>query len=144
MLDHTDDPAGWFNDLFARLAIGARFIFQVNLSKPELARSAEHARMHPSPLSFEEVMAWLAAKSERFEHFVETEPNGDNEFYFLSWGTKTRDDPVTYRAAAAMPVDLPRKSAASAPGHDAAPRPLVSGFTSAWLSATRPRNRPPG
>jgi SAM-dependent methyltransferase len=134
VLDHTDDPAGWFNDLFARLAPGGRFIVQVNLSTPDLPRSAEHARMHPSPLSLEQVMAWLAAKSQQFEHFVEHQPNGDNEFYFLSWGTKTRDDPVTYRSAA-PPADPPAKPAAPASASEA-PRPLTSSFTSAWLAAT--------
>ncbi len=139
VLDHTDDPSGWFNDLFARLATGGRFIFQVNLSRPDLPRSAEHARMHPSPISFEEVMAWLAAKSERFEHFVEREPNGDNEIYFLSWGTKTRDETVAYRRPAAARADgladTATPEAASFAG-DAPPRPLTSTFTSAWLSST--------
>jgi SAM-dependent methyltransferase len=135
VLDHTEDPAGGFNELFARLKLGGRFIVQVNLVKPDLPRSPEHARMHPSPLSFEEIMAWLAAKSEQFEHFVEKQPNRDNEFYFLSWGTKTRDDRVAYRPPA-KPVGPPAKPQVSPPGADASPRPLVSGFTSAWLSAT--------
>jgi SAM-dependent methyltransferase len=100
MLDHTDDPAGWFNELFSELKIGGRFIFQVNLSKPGLPQSPEHRRMHPSPLTFDQVMGWLAANSETFEHWCESKANGDNEFYFLSWGTKTRDGPVTYRRPA--------------------------------------------
>ncbi|MGE5268889.1 MAG: methyltransferase domain-containing protein [Thiohalocapsa sp.] len=125
VLDHTDDAAGWFEDLFARLATGGRFIFQVNLSRPNLPRSDEHRRMHPSPLGLEQVMAWLAGKSDRFEHFVEQEPNADNEFYFLAWGTKIRD------AAAGRPP-----SPAPAGGEAAAPRPLGSSFSSAWLAAT--------
>ncbi len=96
VLDHTDDPAEWFNDLFSKLATGGRFIFQVNLSKPDMPQAAEHRRMHPSPLTFEQVMGWLAAKSERFDHWCATEANRDNEFYFLSWGSKTRDEPVAY------------------------------------------------
>lgn len=134
VLDHTDDPAGWFNDLFLRLKPGGRFIFQVNLTKPGLPRSPEHARMHPSPLSFDEVMAWLAAKSEQFEHFVDEQPNSDNEFYFLSWGSKTRDDTVTYRTPPARPASPPIEAAPAAAS--AALRPLASSFTSAWLSAT--------
>ena len=139
VLDHTDDPAGWFNDLFAKLKIGGRFIFQVNLSKPGLPQSAEHRRMHPSPLGFEQVMGWLAAKSEEFDHFCATEPNGDNEFYFLSWGSKTRDDSVAYRPpsiakteAAMLPGEAPK------PAHTIGPsaRPLTTKFTSAWLSGT--------
>src|SRR5207302_5824767 len=96
-LDHTDDPAGWFNDLFGKLKTGGRFILQVNLSRPELPQSVEHRRMHPSPLTLEQVMAWLGAKSEQFQHFVESAPNRDNEVYFLSWGYKMRDEPVAYR-----------------------------------------------
>jgi SAM-dependent methyltransferase len=94
VLDHTDDPARWFNELFTKLKIGGRFIFQVNLSKPDLPQSAGHRQMHPSPLAFDQVMGWLMAKSEGFDHFCEAEPNRDNEFYFLSWGTKIRDEPV--------------------------------------------------
>lgn len=137
-LDHTDDPAGWFNDLFDKLATGGRFILQVNLSEPGLPQSAEHRRMHPSPISFEQVMGWLAAKSERFEHFHESAPNRDNEFYFLSWGSKTRDEPVAYRRPAGEldRPSLPNKATDPVAAADAPPRPLTTNFTSVWLSGT--------
>jgi SAM-dependent methyltransferase len=96
VLDHTDDPAGWFNELFTKLKTGGRFIFQVNLSKPDLPQSVEHRRMHPSPLTFGQVIVWLQSKSVDFDYFCESEPNQDNEFYFLSWGTKIRNEPVAY------------------------------------------------
>jgi SAM-dependent methyltransferase len=144
VLDHTDDPAGWFNDLFAKLAIGGRFIVQVNLSKPDLPQIADHRRMHPSPVTFEQVIGWLTAKSDRFEQFHESEPNGDNEFYFLSWGTKTRDEPVTYcrpsipetHCSDGDPTFPAKGSVAPEPPADALPRPLTSNFASAWLAAT--------
>src|SRR5260370_3801207 len=78
-LDHTDDPAGRVNDLLGKLAIGGRFLFQVNLSEPDLPQSAGHRRLHPSPLTFEQVMGWLMAKPEDFGHVRESEPKRDND-----------------------------------------------------------------
>ncbi|HVC55827.1 MAG TPA: class I SAM-dependent methyltransferase [Stellaceae bacterium] len=97
VIDHTDDPAGWFNTLFAKIAPGGRFIFQVNLSKAETPQVPAHRRMHPSPITFEQVSAWLGAKSDAFDHFCETQANRDGEYYFLAWGRKTSDEPVSYR-----------------------------------------------
>ncbi len=97
VVDHTDDPAAWFNILFAKIKTNGRFIFQVNLSKAETPQSAGHRRMHPSPITFDQVVGWLAAKSADFDYFREAEANGDGEFYFLSWGIKTRDEPIAYR-----------------------------------------------
>jgi SAM-dependent methyltransferase len=146
VLDHTDDPAGWYNHLFGKLAVDGRFILQVNLSDPALPQSAEHRRLHPSPLTFDQIMGWLAAKSERFEYFRESAPNGDSEFYFLSWGYKTRDGPVCYsrpqvavtdRAAAEADVAvIPNETERGAPASGALPRPLISDFSSAWLAGT--------
>jgi SAM-dependent methyltransferase len=97
VVDHTDDPAACFNILFAKIKTGGRFIFQVNLSKADLPQSADYRRMHPSPITFEQVVDWLAAKSADFDYFREVEATADGEFYFLSWGSKTRDEPVVYR-----------------------------------------------
>jgi hypothetical protein len=87
-------------------------------------------------------MGWLAAKSERFDHFCETEPNGDNEFYFLSWGTKTGDAPVAYRQppiaktpARSDQTDaplLPGAATEPVPRPGASTQPLTTRFTSAW------------
>ena len=151
VLDHTDDPAGWFDALFGRLKSGGRFIFQVNLSKPGSPQPAEHRAMHPSPLAFDQVMGWLAAKSERFDHFCEAEPNGDNEFYFLSWGTKTSDAPVANRRpsiaktpARADQTDaplLPGAQTEPAPRPGASAQPLTTRFTPQWLSGTTIKGR---
>lgn len=138
VLDHTDDPAGWFNDLFGKLKIGGRFIFQVYLSKPGLPQSVEHRRMHPSPLAFNQVMGWLAANSETFEHWYETEANSDNEFSFFSWGTKTRDGPVAYRPPGIETADATSPAAearGAAPAGEASVRPLTTKFTSLWVSS---------
>jgi SAM-dependent methyltransferase len=145
-LDHTDDPARWFDDLFGRLAPGGRFIFQVNLSKPEVPQSPEHRRLHPSPITFEQALAWLTTKSDGFEYVLDREPNRDSEFYFLSWGQKTRDGSVSYHKptiaetdheiAQAEAVSAPDKTKEKTPAGASAPRPLTSTFTSAWLSAT--------
>jgi SAM-dependent methyltransferase len=100
VLDHTDDPARWFNIFFENIKNDGRFIFQVNLSRADLAKSGEHQKMHPSPLTFEQVIIWIKSKSAKFDFYCDSEPNQDNEFYFLSWGTKTRDEPVAYRRPA--------------------------------------------
>src|SRR5207244_5958449 len=119
---------------------GGRFILQVNLSRPELPQSVEHRRMHPSPLTLEQVMAWLGAKSEQFQHFVESAPNRDNEVYFLSWGYKMRDEPVAYRRPSIAQIDPSAAAPDAASPPDApeatAPRPLTSTFASAWRTAT--------
>ena len=95
-------------------------------------------------------MGWLAAKSERFDHVHESEPSGDNEFYFLSWGRKTRDEPVAYRRppikeTEIKETDRPVEEVGAAslssgetpvPAAGAPPRPLTTNFTSAWLSGT--------
>lgn len=97
VIDHTDDPAFWFNTLFNKIKIGGRFIFQVNLSSLAVPRPPMHRRLHPSPITFEQVGVWLAAKSRQYEQFREDVPNQDGENYFLAWGTKTHNEPVAYR-----------------------------------------------
>jgi SAM-dependent methyltransferase len=97
VIDHTDEPAAWFDTLFAKIRDGGRFIFQVNLSEPGTPQSEEHRHMHPSPLAFPQVIGWLQCKSADFAHSRDESPSADGEFYFLSWGTKTRDERVVYR-----------------------------------------------
>jgi SAM-dependent methyltransferase len=154
-LDHTDQPAVWFNDLFARLRDGGRFIFQVNLSREDLPQSAEHRAMHPSALTIDQVMGWLQMKSSSFDYFCESKANSDNEFYFLSWGTKTADEPVIYHPVTipirvqtpatmdsnaspppreAVPLEAaPLKIAEPATQVDVGPRPLTTRFVPPWL-----------
>lgn len=148
VIDHAAEPAELFNILFGKAAMGGRFIFQVNLSRPGFPQSASHRRLHPAPLAFEQVVEWLAAKSDDFTYHQRAEPTADNEFYFLSWGTKMRDTTVAYRAP---PIELTATEAATdgvpQPGLDPGsgppqatqlcpgPPPLISKATSAWASS---------
>src|SRR5262245_30282741 len=97
VIDHTEDPAFWFNTLFAKLAHRGHFIFQVNLSTRSHPQTAEHRKMHPSPFIYDQAMEWLRAKSGEFEHSLSEQPTSDGELHFMAWGRKTRDTPVAYR-----------------------------------------------
>lgn len=97
VIDHTDDPAWWFNKLFSQLKIGGDFLFQVNLSRRGVDQPADHVRMHPSPITSGQIMSWLGEKSNSFQHHESADKSSDGEFYFLAWGKKTHDRPVTYR-----------------------------------------------
>jgi len=96
VIDHTDDPAWWFDTLFTKLKLGGDFIFQVNLSRKGVPQPEEHARMHPSPFASAQIMSWLRSKSDSFEHSESEEMSTDGEYYFLAWGKKTHDVPITY------------------------------------------------
>jgi hypothetical protein len=52
--------------------------------------------MHPSPFTYDQIMAWLDKKSSQFKHIVSREPTRDGEVYFLAWGRKTSNDGVSY------------------------------------------------
>ena len=108
LLDHTADPALLFNTMFAKTKPGGRFILQVNLTRPDVPRSPEHREMHPSPMTQRQIAAWLGAKSDDFQHHCETEATADGEFYSLAWGTKARDETVSYDPAEAAPAGSPR------------------------------------
>lgn len=96
VIDHTEDPDWWFDELFRKLRLDGRFLFQVNVSEPGLPQSEEHRRMHPSPFLYEQIMEWLRAKSDKFDHFLEETPTPEGERYFLAWGVKSRDEGVHY------------------------------------------------
>lgn len=96
VIDHTDEPAYWFNELFAHLKQGARFIFQVNLSRRGVPQPEEHRRMHPAPFVDEQIREWLQAKSDDFEFQTRDTPTADGEFYSFAYGRNTSDRPVTY------------------------------------------------
>lgn len=96
MIDHTDEPEWWFDTLFRKLRPGGRFLFQVNVSRADLPQSDEHRRMHPSPFLHAQIIEWLGAKSDDFQHVLAETPSTDGEQHFLAWGLKTRDEPVTY------------------------------------------------
>jgi SAM-dependent methyltransferase len=96
VIDHTDDPAYWFDGLFARLPMGGRFIFQVNLSRSGVAQPEEHRRMHPAPFDRAQMLRWLEAKSDDFRFDEGETATADGEFPFLAFGRKTRDGRVSY------------------------------------------------
>ncbi|MGA0597841.1 class I SAM-dependent methyltransferase [Enterovirga sp. CN4-39] len=105
VIDHTDDPAWWFDTLFNKLSPGGRFLIQVNLSRSDVPQDEEHRRMHPSPFSEARIRSWLRAKSSRHFVHLETEPSGEGEFYCLAWGSKDSDEPVWYENEFAKTVD---------------------------------------
>ena len=96
MIDHTEDPAYWFNTFFQKLRFSGRFLFQVNLSRSDVAQSDDHRRMHPAPFAEAQIMEWLQAKSDDFDFHISDQPSVDGEFYFLAWGRKTKEQPVRY------------------------------------------------
>jgi SAM-dependent methyltransferase len=93
VIDHTENPEWWFNMLFSKLKFGGNFIFQVNLSRPGIPQKMEHRKMHPSPISREQVLSWISAISDDFDFYESNEKSADGEFYFLCWGRKTVRDP---------------------------------------------------
>lgn len=96
VIDHTDDPAWWYNTMFDKLEDGGEFLFQVNLSEPDVPQEEDHKRMHPSPVKYEQADAWLKAKSDDYSFTRSDQPSTDGEFYFLAWGRKTKNDQITY------------------------------------------------
>ena len=96
VIDHTDDPAWWYNTLFSKLKIGGEFLFQVNLSDKELPQAEDHRRMHPSPITQEQIMQWLEATSDDFTFEKADTPSQDNEYYFIAWGQKSKDVSIDY------------------------------------------------
>ena len=97
VIDHVEEPAWWFNMLFSKLRFGAKFLFQVNTSRVDHPQPLEHLKMHPSPILHGQILEWLNAKSDHFDHFIETSPSECGEFYFLAWGIKSHDGPIRYQ-----------------------------------------------
>lgn len=103
VIDHTDDPAWWFNTLFDMLKQDGDFLFQVNLTRREVPQSSEHMKMHPSPITREQILEWLAAQSTKFDYYEDKAPSADGEFYFMAWGKKTQSASVNYSNIARHP-----------------------------------------
>ncbi|QNN58406.1 hypothetical protein H9K76_06065 [Diaphorobacter ruginosibacter] len=88
VLDHTDDAAHWFRLFFSKIRPGGRFILQVNTVKEDFPRTEEHCKMHPSPLTREQVESLVAEVSASNSRLYKEEPSPDNEFYLMIWGKK--------------------------------------------------------
>lgn len=97
VIDHSDDPAALFNRFMGLIRPGGRFLFQVNTIRADVPRTEEHRRMHPSPMTLEQVRDWVSSASDDNRWVVSQEPSTDGEFHFLSWGTKLRDPSVSYQ-----------------------------------------------
>ena len=89
VLDHTNDPNHWFNLFFNKIKLGGRFILQVNTIKEELDRTDEHKKMHPSPLTYEQIGQMLKTVSSDFDVIYDDTPSEDNEFFFMAWGVRS-------------------------------------------------------
>ena len=89
VLDHTQDARACFDVFWSKIRAGGAFILQINTVREGFPRTAEHARMHPSPLAEEAVLGWLRAVSADVDHMVADQPSADNEFFLMAWGTKT-------------------------------------------------------
>jgi len=88
VLDHTDDASYWFDLFFSRIKLGGRFILQVNTVKEEFERTEAHTKMHPSPLSYQQIVQMLDKVSTNFEIDYCDEPSEDNEFFLMAWGMR--------------------------------------------------------
>ena len=96
VIDHTEDPAWWFNLFFDKIDMNREFIFQVNLSRSDVPQTEEHRKMHPSPFERNQVLDWLGRKSDDFNIYEDPGKSRDGEFYFLAWGKKASDNTVHY------------------------------------------------
>jgi SAM-dependent methyltransferase len=90
VLDHTRSARKLFDSFMALVKPGGRFLLEVNTVRPGAERSAEHARMHPSPLAVETVRSWVAEYSGRCQDYLCPDPTGLNEYFFMSFGYKDR------------------------------------------------------
>jgi len=88
VLDHTRESRKLFDSFMELVKPGGRFLLQVNTVRGLADRSAEHARMHPSPLTVETVRSWLAEYSSNRQDVLSAEPSQLHEYFFMSFGHK--------------------------------------------------------
>lgn len=89
VIDHTDNPEFHVSELFRLLRPQGKFIIEVNCHKEGFEGTAEHAKMHPSPLNSEEVQALVQQFGKIHGSELATEPTADQEFPYLIWGEKS-------------------------------------------------------
>ena len=89
VLDHTDNAQEWFDLFFKSIKPGGSFLLEVNTVKDGFGRTDEHNRMHPSPLTYEQITSMLSAVASNFDYELSSKPSADNEFFYLAWGRKT-------------------------------------------------------
>jgi hypothetical protein len=88
VLDHTDDANFWFDLFFEKIKVGGRFILQINTVQEAFQRTEAHTKMHPSPMSYEQIMEQLKTVSSDFDTEYSDQPSEDNEFFFMAWGVR--------------------------------------------------------
>jgi hypothetical protein len=88
VIDHTDNCSEWFDTFFDNIKPGGSFLFQVNTVKAGFDRTPEHNKMHPSPVTHEQISAMLATVTDNFDYQLNAEPSADNEFFYMAWGQK--------------------------------------------------------
>jgi SAM-dependent methyltransferase len=90
VLDHTRAPRKLFDSFMELVKPGGRYLFQVNTVKEGEERSVEHARMHPSPFTAEQIRSWFDDYSGDCQTVVSDAPTALNEYYFMAFGRKDR------------------------------------------------------
>lgn len=88
VLDHTDNGLEWFEIFFQTIKPGGYFLVQVNTIRAGYDRTPEHNKMHPSPMTHEQIGKMLSTASSKFECQLSSEPSADNEFFYMAWGQK--------------------------------------------------------
>lgn len=93
VLDHLPEPRPLLDALMSLIRPDGRFLVQVNTIRDECTQPNAHRRMHPSPFTAERIISWLAEYSDDCSTHVAEEPSEYNEFFFLAWGTKSKQPP---------------------------------------------------
>jgi SAM-dependent methyltransferase len=88
VLDHARTSRQLFDSFMALVKPGGRFLLQVNTVRAGEDRPAEHARMHPSPLTVETVRSWINEYSGDCQDILYAEPTEYREYFFMSFGHK--------------------------------------------------------
>ena len=88
VLDHAADARLLFDAFASLIKPGGRFLFQINTVRAGDPRPTEHAKMHPSPLTVEQVREWLASLGTAEGEDLAAEPSAENEYFYVAWGRK--------------------------------------------------------
>ena len=89
VLDHTENPREIFDQYFSLIKPGGEFLLQVNIMDQTKPRSELHTRMHPSPMTVDQISNWLNEYSEHYTTHLSDKLSPDNEYYFMAWGSKS-------------------------------------------------------
>jgi len=93
VLDHLQEPRPLLDALMSLIRPDGRFLVQVNTVRDGTTQPEAHRRMHPSPFTAEKITAWLAEYSDDCATCVDEPPSEYNEYFFMAWGTKSKQPP---------------------------------------------------